>query len=1302
MSLSKQGLQYPPEQSYRGGLIREKAPDVLGPAVIGDDHPTPGTVDPRTSTVESTCVHPQTPLSAPLPLNTSIHREHVLQPPAITTSLSGLRLQGAGLHSAGGHIPTPISMSSPFYSSGPLSGLTTMPSPMSSRPRSYNSRYNPQEWGPISAGSSPVVGIGIMHHSSSHGTEASPVPPPPYSPPRPNYQDLPIQSPHVGFAPVHHHAPASTPNQRGLANLPQEQRENTGFSNAFSHTPTNLVASVGESTSFGELSTPSVGYSQSTVTPNSAGRCAYQSLNSLGRRAETLSSMSLASSANTADLIPPASRRAASTGDIRHERATRLANADLLSRSSRWEPGMPLPPPPPGPPPVRTPAPSHSMRNTSRSNAVPGGMDRARSVSASSTIDPGSSTLPIDRRSNQLHSNTLNPLPGTLNIHQLEPSLHDTPNVTSTFSNENQIGDGPLLSSNLNSSKGIRERRIQSRGSKADNSPLNHGSKDENSDRAWPSDLVLGTGPKLVRRPTVTRSTPRSARSNASEDRDGTNPARSPLNNVVSSNSAFSTPMSQNPQHTGATDRVQTPPFSPGQKPLALKNENPNLPPKSLPTPPITQQESSSLPRLTSRSMDSDRPISHLLHIPFDSSEISTPLVPAKSLNSPSVSIPSKSKFIQRAESRYHDCLLKESSATNTSDALKAFCDFITFESNVRRQYYGPQWDNLSFDPTSIVDKLFSRPVNRFNGADPHNPNGQSQTISGRGALKRQLSLAESGVGNGYKPALSPIASMSMSNDEMSSRGRPPSRWWESQTGSDSGDNAHKISRSKREAKYMGLPREMREAMQLEHLTPTQSGHPQDYSSIETNPFRSYGPNEYPPEKAGWREQETVQPLGPSRSASTDRDAQKLDISRLITLPPPYPRHYPGVNNNHPDLAYYRSTVRSVSDLSELQTTKENYQQRIKNSREEYRQNTQKSLREFIAHINQGIEQGTVSYAEAADAEARRRAQEYEQDIKLLEDELNSYQNDVSIPMQNILEDRIKIVTDCIEELGGKLVDLAKNETPNQPQEEGDEQPELLEKLTQLKWLFEARENLFRQEYDLISERNEKYQAVVSLPYKQKKNAQKLRKTDEFFNDESQKRRFTFTSQTLKRFEKFMDVVEANVSRGVEIQLSAFWDIAPSISTILQNVPDDLRGFSVQIPNNEYDENPSYYRYPLQYLFSLVSHAEKSTYQFIESQINLLCLLHEIKVGLMNANCKFMEVERINSGETAERVKYEMHESSSEEEKVLTLDLKEKVNMVEGQWMEALGKQLGLVKRTVQQWLEAEGGWEEMVQMEQN
>ncbi|EZF31039.1 hypothetical protein H101_05341 [Trichophyton interdigitale H6] len=1221
-------------------------------------------------------------------------------------------------------------MTSPYLSSGMLSGVTATTSPMSAgaRPRSFNSRYNPQEWGPISGGTSPVAATGMVHQPapSSTSVTASP-PPPPYSPPRATFRGQRAQSPQVGYPVASSPSPISAPIQQSTAPSQSRQRESPGYHYS--------VPRPGPSPSVGshELEQPQRPDNRTSFIPshsihpqpsvNDGSSRHYGAGSDLGRTEPTPSG----TPQTVLQSVPPASRRAVSTGDLPHgrtsNRASTLADSQLSSRNGRWEPGMPLPPPPPGPPPASAPRRTSfsSQSAVERNNLPQNREERLRSGSGSSSIEPTLPTIPatpLGWVADQVNA-PITPRRTSASPHDQNRSVPASPSLSNAVANNHHDASSQSTPSSIRaqSQKGIRERRIQSRNNRTESSAHGQEPKDESNDMSWPTDLVLNSPVSggLVRRRTLTRATPRSARSNPGEEplhsaRSATSPFSNKMNTITSPYSA--TPRLQTFPHEPLANRGQTPPFSPGreQKSPTMTSESLHLPPKALPTPPPAQQQDATLLGLEPRSAGSDRPLSHLLHLPVDVSPLEAqPLVPVKAPSrraSPKCApyAPIDGKFIQDAERRYHEYLRKESEATNATDALQAFCNFIIAESGIRRQHYGSQWSDLTYDPKTVADKLFELSSNPLKvEARPRDssvgPSEPPQTPD-RVTPKRRTSVIESGLGNGYKPALSPIASMSMSNEE-SSRGRAPSRWWESQTGSDNGDVGGKVSRTKREAKYMGLPREMREAMQMDHLTPTQAAYDQQYSG-DQNPYANYGPNEYPPEKVGWNDLDAPQPPGPSRTLSAiNREARKLDISRLVTLPPPYPRHYPGVNNNHPDMAFYRTTVRTISDLSEVHATKASFEKKMKALREKHQKEAQEELRGFRVRMNQGIESGSISYADAADAEAGRQAQANEKEREIVQTEFDMYSVQVLEPMQSILKDRIKIATACIDELRGKLFDSAQRQTPDQTQEEGDEEPELVEKLTQLKWLFDGRENLFREEYDILSERNELFRAVVSLPYRQAKNTEKLTETDNFFIRDAQDRKLAFVAETLKRFESFMDVIEANVSRGVETQLSAFWDIAPPIVTILQEIPQSLEGFSVRIPQKEYDENPSYYQFPLQYLYSLVTHAGKSTYQFIESQTNLLCLLHEIKFGLMNANCKFMEVQRIISGEPEEDVRREMQESRSEEERILTLDLKEKVGMVEGQWAEALGQQLENVKERVRRRLVSEGGWEEMEQMEQ-
>lgn len=500
----------------------------------------------------------------------------------------------------------------------------------------------------------------------------------------------------------------------------------------------------------------------------------------------------------------------------------------------------------------------------------------------------------------------------------------------------------------------------------------------------------------------------------------------------------------------------------------------------------------------------------------------------------------------------------------------------------------------------------------------------------------------------------------------------------------------------------MGLPRE---ALQKGHNDYSHGKQAIPQSGEDPAHYDLYGADEYPPEKVGWHE-EPAPPPDPDIAAGYEfvarfQEPPKMDVSRLITLPPPYPRHYPAVNNNHPDLVSYRTLVRAISDLSEIKSMRQQHDSDVDRIVQEHQERTKDSRQQFKDNIQYQIQHGSLSFAEAAEAEAALVLDENKLDRALTKQELDLYVTSVLDPARAILSDRISRATACIEEMSSKLFDDARHGTPDQTQEEGDEKPELLEKLTQLKWLFETREVLHREKYDLVNTRDEKYRAVVLLPYRQKANADKIRETNAFFHQDGLDRRAQYEAEALGRLESFLNVIEENVVRGVEVQLSAFWDIGPSLVALVQQIPMELHGFEVRIPANEYEENPSYHRHPLQYLYLLLSHAEKSSYQFIESQINLFCLLHEVKSAVMRANCKLMEAERVRHGEPEDEVRREMLDSRANEDRSLTADLKDKVATVECQWTEALGSQIQDLRERVKMQLMEEDGWEELERLEQ-
>ncbi|KAK3503717.1 hypothetical protein B0T13DRAFT_429083 [Neurospora crassa] len=578
------------------------------------------------------------------------------------------------------------------------------------------------------------------------------------------------------------------------------------------------------------------------------------------------------------------------------------------------------------------------------------------------------------------------------------------------------------------------------------------------------------------------------------------------------------------------------------------------------------------------------------------------------------------------------------------------------------------------------------------------NPNSHGQTPITPSSASQPMTPGSSGntpnannwPTSNYMPSLSPILSMSVSDavDEQDSRGRPASRWWEADS---SGAPSMKMERSKRESKYMGVPKEAREALQWI-----------DDGSAGPSNNQRYSDSEYPPEKVGWHEPDQTTPapqqqqsarnsvLSNYSSPSTPNPAH-LDVSRLVTLPPPYPRHHPAVNNNHPELTQTRSTVRVISDMTEIDAIKEKFKLASTKARTDAAEAAKQRRATLRQNLQSEIASGSIGYAEAAAIETDANTSENSRIQDLEKSDFDEFQTAVVVPVNEILQTRITKATELFDSLRSRLFDETHDSNPNLPQEEGDEQPELLEKLTLLKWIFEARETLHRALYDLLSDRNDRYREVVLTPYRLVQGQQdKIASATAFFAEDAAKRALAYHEEVLHRTQQFRDVVEETVIRGVEAQLSAFWDIAPPLKRLLDNIPASMEGFQIQIPQSEYEENPSYVEHPLQYLFSLLLHAEKSTYQFIESQTNLLCLLHEVKEACVSAKAKVME----SDGRDASRVE----QMRVEEGQRLTEDLKEKVRVVQDQWNEALGETIGGVKERVGGWLLETGGWDESLE----
>lgn len=891
---------------------------------------------------------------------------------------------------------------------------------------------------------------------------------------------------------------------------------------------------------------------------------------------------------------------------------------------------------------------------------------------------------------------------------------------------------------NRSAGMGIRERRNESRNGKGraveDSTVEPSSSVADDLEDVRPTNLVLSASQRSVsKQRMITKSTPKSGKSMQSLDEALNSPEiQKSSGKAVSFASSCTTPQpeSSHSQHF-LSNLTSSPPVSPSREALdrsTAANTSPSC----------NRLSGSSKVLSLVVAPGPEQRHSHLLHIPISDDSMQVPLTPSTNIvqESPEDLLGPESPklFAGRAMERHRIFAEREAAAVNDSERLSLFVQYTKAESRIRREQYASVFEEDGIDVDELTQGLFghSSTDKRF-----HN---RRRNLSKQDTSERRTSIAsiassamgdsssqgdssavsrkhespsssattnsstqqrpESTYWKDYVPCLSPIASMSIvtGQDELDSRGRAPSRWFDQSHSGDGpqGDAFKVLERSKRESKYMGtmgVPREVRNPQGLCGNIASVSVGGGQWQLSEASRQPSYGPDQYPPEKTPWNADSSMPPppflpLTPSSTPFTP-DPRKLDIALLMTLPPPFPRHFPAVNNNHPDpdLADVRAVVRSLHEKEEAETITDSYRTQIlgKRQRADSWCKHQRSLHR--QDIQFRIEHGDISQEDFDDAEAELEEKIANSDKEFYQTDFDFYQNVVLTPLHALFSDRIKIADASLDKLSGRLFSDAHSQSPNLPQEEGDEEPEILEVLTLLKWVFEGRETLHRLIYDLLSERNDRYKTIVLLPYKQSQNKEKHAEAELFFAKDAQERKSRFAQAVCKRAQAFLSVIENHVSRGVEVQLSAFWDIAPSLLELLHKLPSRLNGFEVQIPADEYAENPAYYEFPLQYLYSLLSHASKSSYQFIESQINLLCLLHEIRSHALAARCK-VEAQGKDASWAAE-------EEHSREEARLTEDLKEKVGIVEGQWEEALGNEIRQVRERVREALLEEGGWDD-------
>lgn len=561
--------------------------------------------------------------------------------------------------------------------------------------------------------------------------------------------------------------------------------------------------------------------------------------------------------------------------------------------------------------------------------------------------------------------------------------------------------------------------------------------------------------------------------------------------------SSYTTPQPDSSPLHFLTNSASIPPFPPGRETLNQSTSvvvSPSLPVKTFSVPPFKRLSvpSKALSLIVPPGRE-QRPVSHLLHVPSSDDSMQAPLTPStKAAQEPPEDLlgPESPKlFAGRAIGRAIDFAEREAAAANDSERLDLFVHYMRAESRIRREQYASVFEEEIEDFDQLTQGLFGhastdKPFHDLLGqaTSKHtsiasstfgdsSSQGHSSAISRKYESLRSASSTQQQPENtywkeDYVPCLSPIASMSIvtGQDDIDSRGRAPSRWFEDQSHSGDGlpDDAFKVlQRTKRESKYMGVP------ALYGNIASASTGAGQWQPG-------AYGPNQYPPEKTGLREQDPstlpfLLPPTPS-SAPFTPDPRMLDISRLTTLPPPWPRHFPAVNNNHPELAGERVMIRSLHEKEEAEIITESYRTQIlgKRQRADSWCKHQRSL--HSQDIEFRIEHGEISQQDFDEAEVGLEAKIADCEKEVTQADFDLFQDNVLTPLHTLFSDRIKLADASLDKLTKRLFSDAQSQSPNLLQEEGDEEPELLEKLTQAKWLFEARETLHRRIYDLLSE----------------------------------------------------------------------------------------------------------------------------------------------------------------------------------------------------------------------------------------
>ncbi len=565
----------------------------------------------------------------------------------------------------------------------------------------------------------------------------------------------------------------------------------------------------------------------------------------------TAQMLAQASSANYNDAMihPPAARRASSTGGIGLAGGSSRSASHSPSPIS-WEPNMPLPPPPPGPPPpasARSQSLNRHMESPSSGLALTLPL-RPRRLHGTGTILGAVPPTPLDWReengsNDRAFSRDRSHGPSPLHIDtgsilRKRRSGADYPMTASAHPRRDSSAGGLFRSPAVRnrSAMGIRERRSESRNGKAravEDSAVEPAAWADGFGDVRPTNLVL-SNPQVnaSKQMVITNSaTPKSGKSIQSLDGAlNSLEIQKSSGKAVSFTSSHTTPQpASGRSQLFPSNLTSTPPDSPGRETVdqsATRIVSPSLQSK-----PFSSQHTKRLSD-PSKSLSlvvppgpEQRPISHLLHMPNpgDSMQPLTPLTKAAPEPLDLLGPETPKLFAGRAIERHRIFAEREAAATNDSQRLELFVQYMNAESRIRREQYASVFEEDDIDVAELTQGFFGLDQDlhdRSQGLSKQETSKRTSIASSEddsSAVSRKYESPssatttssiqqrpESAYWKDYVPVLSPIAaSMSIvtGHDELDSRGRAPSRWFEDQSTSGDGPSFKVLERSRQESK---------------------------------------------------------------------------------------------------------------------------------------------------------------------------------------------------------------------------------------------------------------------------------------------------------------------------------------------------------------------------------------------------------------------------------------------------------------------------------------------------------------------